>query len=76
MRYRVQVSDDSAYRRVEEYADEACGRDAVKVKLPERRILSIEGLSDSAIEELRRLGANVEPEFQWDLESDDRFSIG
>ncbi len=43
-------------------------RETVKLVNPRRRIISVEGLPDSAIDRLKVLGAEVVEEFRFDLD--------
>lgn len=67
MRYKIIACDDEAYEDIERYlGSHQPGH--VKVRLPNRRLLSADNLSDSTIRALKKIGATVSEEYQLSID--------
>ena len=67
MRYKITAGDDETYECVERYLG-TYQPNKVKVRLPERRTLSAEDLTDSTIRALEDFGARVAQEYQFAID--------
>ncbi len=68
MRYLVTAQSEAIYQSVSMFLME-CYRDNVRVVSERRRMLAVEDIPERAVNEIRRRGASVEQEFQYDMES-------
>jgi hypothetical protein len=67
MRYKIIAADDETYQHIVRYLGlHQPGH--VKVRLPERRIVSAENLTVRTIDALERFGARVSEEFQYSID--------
>lgn len=67
MRYKITAGDDETYESVVRYLG-TVQPGTVKVRLPNRRILSADDLSDSTIRALEDFGARVAEEYQFAID--------
>jgi hypothetical protein len=66
MRYKVKAQNPAAYQKVVEFLN---GRSIpVLVASEKRRLLSVEDIPDEDLREITAKGAEVMPDFQYDLE--------
>ncbi|HUR79819.1 MAG TPA: hypothetical protein VM733_03575 [Thermoanaerobaculia bacterium] len=67
MRYKIIAEDDESYQHVVRYlGTHQPGH--VKVRLPDRRVLSAENLTVRTIDALKKIGARVSEEFQYSID--------
>lgn len=67
MRYKVIAADDETYADIVRYLG-AHQPGNVKVRLPNRRMISVEDPSASTITALKKLGARVSEEYQFSVD--------
>ena len=67
MRYKIIARDDEAYQHIVRYLG-TYEPGHVKVRLPDRRIVSAENLTVSTIDALKKFGARVSEEFQFSMD--------
>lgn len=67
MRYKVRASDLTAYRDLLEFFSGR--RVPILVASEKRRLLAVEDLPDADLQEIADKGAEVTPDFQYDLEA-------
>lgn len=75
MRYKISAGDDQTYECVVHYLGmHQPGK--VKVRLPERRVVSAEDLTDTTIRALKDFGARVSEEYQFVADGTGRSHFG